>query len=33
MNDIFWIGVHPAVTPTMWEFAKRKIEADIGVDF
>jgi len=33
MNDTFWIGVHPALTEEMLEFAASKIEAFFGVNF
>ena len=33
MNNTFWIGVQPALTPDMLEFAARKIEVYLGVDF
>ena len=33
MNDTFWIGVQPALTQNMLEFAAQKIEAYLGVDF
>jgi CDP-6-deoxy-D-xylo-4-hexulose-3-dehydrase len=33
MNDTFWIGVHPALTEEMLQFAASKIEAFFGVNF
>jgi CDP-6-deoxy-D-xylo-4-hexulose-3-dehydrase len=33
MNNTFWIGVQPALTPEMLEFAARKIETYLGVNF
>ncbi len=33
MNNTFWIGVHPSLTPEMLEFAARKIETYLGVNF
>lgn len=33
MNDTFWIGAHPALTPAMLELAARKIGIYLGVDF
>ncbi len=33
MNNTFWIGVQPSLTPEMLEFAARKIEAYLGVNF
>lgn len=33
MNHTFWIGVQPALTNTMLEFAAGKIEAYLGVNF
>lgn len=33
MNNTFWIGVQPALTPEMLEFAARKIELYLGVNF
>jgi CDP-4-dehydro-6-deoxyglucose reductase, E1 len=33
MNQTFWIGVHPALTPDMLEYAASHIEAYLGVDF
>ncbi len=33
MNHTFWIGVQPALTNTMLEFAASKIEAYLGVNF
>jgi CDP-4-dehydro-6-deoxyglucose reductase, E1 len=33
MNNTFWIGVQPALTPEMLEFAARKIESFLGVNF
>ena len=33
MNNTFWIGVQPALTSDMLEFAARKIEAYLGVNF
>ena len=33
MNSTFWIGVQPALTPEMLEFAASKIEAYLGVNF
>jgi len=33
MNNTFWIGVQPALTREMLEFAARKIETYLGVDF
>ncbi len=33
MNNTFWIGVQPSLTPEMLEFAARKIETYLGVDF
>ena len=33
MNNTFWIGVQPALTRDMLEFAARKIEAYLGVNF
>jgi CDP-6-deoxy-D-xylo-4-hexulose-3-dehydrase len=33
MNNTFWIGVQPALTPAMLEFAASRIEAFLGVAF
>ena len=33
MNNTFWIGVQPALTPAMLEFAAHKIESYLGVNF
>jgi CDP-6-deoxy-D-xylo-4-hexulose-3-dehydrase len=33
MNNTFWIGVQPSLTPAMLEFAASKIEAYLGVRF
>lgn len=33
MNNTFWIGVQPALTRDMLEFAARKIETYLGVNF
>lgn len=33
MNNTFWIGVQPSLTPAMLEFAARKIETYLGVNF
>jgi CDP-6-deoxy-D-xylo-4-hexulose-3-dehydrase len=33
MNNTFWIGVQPSLSPEMLEFAARKIETYLGVDF
>ena len=33
MNNTFWIGVQPALTHEMMEFAARKIESYLGVNF
>lgn len=33
MNNTFWIGVQPSLTRDMLEFAARKIETFLGVDF
>jgi CDP-6-deoxy-D-xylo-4-hexulose-3-dehydrase len=33
MNNTFWIGVQPALTPEMLEFAASKIESYLGVNF
>ena len=33
MNNSFWIGVQPALTPEMLEFAAGKIERYLGVNF
>jgi CDP-6-deoxy-D-xylo-4-hexulose-3-dehydrase len=33
MNNTFWIGVQPALTEEMLEFAARKIESYLGVNF
>ena len=33
MNNTFWIGVQPSLTPEMLEFTARKIETYLGVDF
>jgi len=33
MNNTFWIGVQPSLTPVMLEFAARKIETYLGVNF
>lgn len=33
MNNTFWIGVQPALTREMLEFAAQKIETDLGVNF
>jgi CDP-6-deoxy-D-xylo-4-hexulose-3-dehydrase len=33
MNNTFWIGVQPSLTREMLEFAARKIETYIGVNF
>ena len=33
MKNTFWIGVQPSLTTEMMEFAARKIEIYLGVDF
>jgi CDP-6-deoxy-D-xylo-4-hexulose-3-dehydrase len=33
MNNTFWIGVQPALTPVMLEYAARKIELYLGINF
>jgi len=33
MNNTFWIGVQPSLTPEMLEFSARKIEIYLGVNF
>ena len=33
MNNTFWIGVQPSLTQGMMEFAARKIESYLGVNF
>jgi CDP-6-deoxy-D-xylo-4-hexulose-3-dehydrase len=33
MNNTFWIGVQPSLTPEMLEYAARKIESYLGVNF
>ena len=33
MNNTFWIGVQPALTREMLEFAASKIESYLGVNF
>jgi CDP-6-deoxy-D-xylo-4-hexulose-3-dehydrase len=33
MNNTFWIGVQPALTREMLEFAAQKIESYLGVNF
>lgn len=33
MNNTFWIGVQPSLTLDMLEYAARKIEQYIGVNF
>ena len=33
MNNTFWIGVQPALTKEMLEFAAQKIESYLGVNF
>jgi CDP-6-deoxy-D-xylo-4-hexulose-3-dehydrase len=33
MNNTFWIGVQPALTPDMLAYAARQIETYLGVDF
>jgi CDP-6-deoxy-D-xylo-4-hexulose-3-dehydrase len=33
MNNTFWIGVQPSLTPEMLEFAASKIETYLGVNF
>jgi CDP-6-deoxy-D-xylo-4-hexulose-3-dehydrase len=33
MNNTFWIGVQPALTREMLEFAAAKIESYLGVNF
>ena len=33
MNNTFWIGVQPSLTPQMLEFAAQKIESYLGVAF
>ena len=33
MNNTFWIGVQPALTPDMLAYAARRIETYLGVDF
>jgi CDP-6-deoxy-D-xylo-4-hexulose-3-dehydrase len=33
MNNTFWIGVQPALTPAMLEYAAQKIETYLGVNF
>jgi CDP-6-deoxy-D-xylo-4-hexulose-3-dehydrase len=33
MNNTFWIGVQPSLTPDMLEFAAHKVESYLGVNF
>lgn len=33
MNDTFWLGIHPALTPEMLEYTASSIEAYLGVSF
>jgi CDP-6-deoxy-D-xylo-4-hexulose-3-dehydrase len=33
MNNTFWIGVQPALTPEMLEFSAQKIESYLGINF
>jgi CDP-6-deoxy-D-xylo-4-hexulose-3-dehydrase len=33
MNNTFWIGVQPSLTPAMLEYAAQKIESYLGVNF
>ena len=33
MNDTFWIGVQPALTPEMLDYAVTQIETFLGVNF
>ena len=33
MNNTFWIGVQPALTEAMMEYACQKIESHLGVNF
>jgi len=33
MSNTFWIGVQPSLTPEMLEYAVRKIETYLGVNF
>ena len=33
MNNTFWIGVQPALTQEMLEFAAQKIDSYLGVNF
>jgi CDP-4-dehydro-6-deoxyglucose reductase, E1 len=33
MNNTFWIGVHPALSMDMLEYAAQKIERYLGVNF
>jgi CDP-6-deoxy-D-xylo-4-hexulose-3-dehydrase len=33
MNNTFWIGVQPALTPEMLEYAALQIETFLGVNF
>jgi CDP-6-deoxy-D-xylo-4-hexulose-3-dehydrase len=33
MNNTFWIGVQPALSQDMLEFAARKIETYLGLNF
>jgi CDP-6-deoxy-D-xylo-4-hexulose-3-dehydrase len=33
MNNTFWIGVQPALTPEMLEYAASQIETFLGVNF
>jgi CDP-6-deoxy-D-xylo-4-hexulose-3-dehydrase len=33
MNNTFWIGVQPALSEHMLEFAAQKIESYLGVNF
>jgi CDP-6-deoxy-D-xylo-4-hexulose-3-dehydrase len=33
MKNTFWIGVQPALTPEMLEFAALKIETFLGLNF
>jgi CDP-6-deoxy-D-xylo-4-hexulose-3-dehydrase len=33
MNNTFWIGVQPSLTPPMLEFAASKIETYLGISF
>ena len=33
MNNTFWVGVHPGLTPEMLDYVSERIEAYLGVRF